>query len=214
MSSSSFGSGAAMASDQRRRALTWGAATRTCAGEAEIGDVFVVARNRGGTLLAAIDGAGHGVEAARAANTAAAIVGGYVDRDLPRLLVRCHEALRRTRGAAVSIAFLPDGGSLMTWLGIGNVEARVFGGNRANAQPRGALRLASGVLGHGLPAVTPQTLELHRGDVLVFTTDGIHPSFLETLRLSGSAQQIAERLVHDHSKPNDDGLVLVVRYLG
>jgi hypothetical protein len=114
----------------------------------------------------------------------------------------------------MSIAFMPHAGSAMTWLGVGNVDARLFGGDGATSSPKNALPPALGVLGHRLPTMAPQTLELQRGDVLVFATDGIRLSFLETLRLAGSPQQIAERIADDHWTPNDDGLALVVRYLG
>ena len=38
---------------------------------------------------------------------------------------RCHVALRGTRGAAISIAFISTSEGGMTWLGVGNVEGRV-----------------------------------------------------------------------------------------
>ena len=187
---------------------------RPRAGEADAGDLAVVTRNARGTLVAAIDGAGHGVEAARAARSGAEVVRRYAGDDLFALVVRCHEVLRPTRGAAMSLAFFPEDLSAMTWLGIGNVEGRVFGGNGSDHRPKSALRLANGVVGHVLPTVTRETLELRRGDVVVFATDGIGGSFLDSHRPVGSPQEIADRIVRDHWKPTDDGLVLVVRYLG
>jgi phosphoserine phosphatase RsbX len=194
--------------------LEWGAATRACRGEVEAGDLAVVTRNARGTLVAAIDGSGHGSPAAEAAEVGARVVRAHAGEDLFALVVRCHEALRSTRGAAISMAFFPDDQGAMEWLGIGNVEGRVFGGDGADPRPKSALLLASGVVGHELPTVTRETLELSHGDVLVFSTDGIRPSFVESLRLAGSPQEIAERVADDHWRPRDDGLVLVVRYLG
>jgi negative regulator of sigma-B (phosphoserine phosphatase) len=52
------------------------------------------------------------------------------------------------------------------------------------------------------------------GDVLVLATDGIDPAFGDALQLSGSSQAISDRILADHWKPPDDGLVIAVRYLG
>ena len=69
------------------------------------GDRAVVARHGDRTLVAAIDGLGHGEAAAEAADAAASIL----ERDggsLQGLLGRCHEALRGTRGAVMTLAEL------------------------------------------------------------------------------------------------------------
>jgi hypothetical protein len=203
-----------VAENARRQTVEWGVAARARSGEGDAGDLAVVTRNASGTLVAAIDGAGHGVDAAKAAFAGAAVVRDHPDDDLFALVVRCHEALRQTRGAAMSVAYFPDDLGRMTWLGIGNVEGRVFGGDGIDGRPKSALRLSSGVVGHELPMATRETLELCRGDVLVFATDGIGVSFADSLRPAGPPQDIADRIVHDHWKPTDDGLALVVRYLG
>jgi phosphoserine phosphatase RsbX len=203
-----------VAEGAQARVLEWGVAARARPGESEGGDLAVVTSTASGTLVAAFDGAGHGLEAARAARTGAGVVREHSTEDLFALVVRCHEALRSTRGAAVSIAFFAAGTSEMTWLGIGNVEGRVFRGDGADPRPKGALRLAAGVVGHELATVTRETVELQRGDVLIFATDGIGASFDNGLRLVGPPQEIADRTLDAHWKPTDDGLVLVVRYLG
>ena len=203
-----------MAEAVRSRLLEWGAATRVRPGEPEGGDLAVVTSTANGTLVAAFDGSGHGLEAARAARAGAGVVRDHGTEDLFALVVRCPEALRPTRGAAMSLAFFAAEAGEMTWLGIGNVEGRVFGSERAQPRPKGALRLAGGVVGHELATVTRETLELRRGDVLIFASDGIEASYGDGLNLAGSPQEIAERVLDEHWKPTDDGLVLVVRYLG
>ena len=203
-----------MAEDGRPRLLEWGAATRVRPGEPEGGDLAVVTSTASGTLVAAFDGSGHGLQAARAARAGAGVVRAHGTPDLFALVVRCHEAMRATRGAAVSLAFFPADTSEMTWLGIGNVEGRVFGPERARPRPKGTLRLAGGTVGHELATVTRETVELRRGDVLIFASDGIGASFADGLNLAGSPQEIADRTLDEHWKAADDGLVLVVRYLG
>jgi phosphoserine phosphatase RsbX len=203
-----------VASNQRPRPLEWGAATRTRPGEADVGDLALVTRACGGTLVAAIDGAGHGVEAARAARLGADVLRAHAGEDLFTLVVRCHKALRQTRGAAMSMAFFPDDLDTMTWLGIGDVQGTVLGRDGVRARPKSALCVTRGVVGRTLPPVRRETLALADGDVVVFSTDGIRASFVDSLLLAASPQETAEQAADGYWKPTDDGLVLVVRYLG
>ena len=89
-----------------RAPVEWGVATRCRRGEATSGDLAVVTLLPEGALVAAIDGLGHGGEAARAARTAGRVVRDSPSRDLVPLVERCHAALRDTRGAAISLAFV------------------------------------------------------------------------------------------------------------
>jgi negative regulator of sigma-B (phosphoserine phosphatase) len=194
--------------------VEWGVATRRRHGEPACGDVAVVVVRTDGALIAGIDGVGHGPEAARAAHAAAAVVREAVGHDLVRLMLRCHEALRATRGAAISLAFVSTRGQSMTWLGVGNVEGRVLSGDPAATRPKGSLPLRGGLPGHELPHVQPSTLDVRAGDVVLMATDGIHPTFADSPETSGSAQAITERIMAAHWRPSDDAMVVAVRCLG
>jgi len=178
------------------------------------GDLAVVALLPEGALVAAIDGLGHGGEAARAARTAGEVVRKRPSQDLVLLAERCHSALRDTRGAAISLAFISSPKGTMTWLGIGNVEGRMLSGDPSATRPKGSLALGSGVAGHELPSVRTSTLDVRPGDVLVLATDGIESAFGDSVNTSGSTQAITERILAAHWKPTDDALVVAVRYLG
>ncbi len=197
-----------------RAPVEWGLATRSRSGEATSGDLAVVTLLPEGALVAAIDGLGHGSEAARAARKAAEVVRESPTQDLVLLVQRCHAALRGTRGAAISLAFVSTLKNGMTWLGVGNVEGRVLSGDPSATRPKGSLALGRGVPGHELPTVRTATLEVRTGDVLVLATDGIEAAFADSLDISGSTQAISERILADHRKPPDDALVVAVRYLG
>jgi hypothetical protein len=194
--------------------VEWSVAKRCRRGEATSGDLAVVNVLPGGALVAGVDGLGHGVEAARAASRAGEVVRASLDLDLVLLMERCHIALRGTRGAAVSLAFISASEGGMTWLGVGNVEGRVVSGDPSATRPKGSLALGSGVAGHELPAVRTAALEVRPGDVLIFATDGVDPAFADSLDLSGSTRAITERIMARHRRPTDDALVVAVRYLG
>jgi hypothetical protein len=197
-----------------REPVEWSVATRCRRGEDTSGDLAVVAILPEGALVAAIDGLGHGGEAARAARTAGEVVREKPSQDLVLLAERCHRALRDTRGAAISLAFISPVKSTMTWLGVGNVEGRVLSGDPSAGRLKGSLALGSGVPGHQLPRVRTATLAVRPGDVLVLATDGVGAAFGDSLDISGSTQAITERILAAHWKPTDDGLVVALRYLG
>lgn len=193
--------------------VEWGIATRCRHGEAANGDVAVVTVQPEGALVAVIDGLGHGSEAARAARRAAEVVRANATQDLVLLMQCCHAALRGTRGAVISLAFISSNSGI-TWLGVGNVEGRVLSGDRTVTRPPVSLALGRGVPGHELPTVRTAMLDMRPGDVLVLATDGIETTFADSLDLSGSSQAISERILAGHWNHRDDALVAAVRYLG
>lgn len=194
--------------------VEWSIATRCRRGEATSGDLAVVNLLPEGALVTAIDGLGHGEAAARAARLAGEVVRERPSRELVLLAERCHSALRGTRGAAISLAFISPSESAMTWLGVGSVEGRLLSGDPWTMRPKGSLALESGILGYELPSVRAATLDVRPGDLLVLATDGIEVAFGDSLDVSGSTEAIAERILAAHRKPTDDALVVAVRYLG
>ena len=206
---------AASAADVRgdeRLPLEWAVLSRPRAGEAVSGDLGLVRAVDGGALVAAIDGLGHGAAARSAAATAADVVARAEDRDVMALMWACHQELTGTRGAAVSLAWLSAAEGTLTWLALGDVEGRLLRGGRPG--PRDAsLLLPGGVAGHDLPTLVPETLAVAAGDVLVLATDGVDADFADELELSGTAAEIAERIVRRHWDRSDDALVVVLRRL-
>jgi negative regulator of sigma-B (phosphoserine phosphatase) len=197
-----------------RSSVEWGVATRCRRGEATSGDLAVVRVLPDGALVAAIDGLGHGGEAARAARAAGRVVRERPSRDLVLLVERCHSALRNTRGAAISLAFVSPAEDTMTWVGVGNVEGRVVSADPSATRLKGSLALGSGIPGHQLPRVRATTINVRPGDVLLLATDGIEAAFGDSLDISGPTQAITDRVLAAHWKPSDDALVVAVRYLG
>jgi hypothetical protein len=196
------------------RCIEWSIATRYRPGERTSGDHAVVELLGEDALVAAIDGLGHGGEAASAARAAADVVHARPTPDLVSLLQACHAGLRGTRGAAISLAFLSAVPGGVTWLGVGSVEGRVLSGDRSSRRPKGSLPLAAGIPGHSLPAVRTATIPVTPGDVLILATDGIDPSFADARDTSGSTQAISDRILAGHARRSDDALVVAVRFLG
>jgi len=192
--------------------LEWSCSGRALPGERVSGDRALVNVDGHAALCAVVDGLGHGEPAAAAAERAISSIGEAAAVE-PTLVERCHSALERTRGVAMSLASFDSGAGLLTWLGIGNVEGRLVRAEpaRADAVP---LLLAPGIVGHVLPALRPTSVRVRRGDLLLIASDGIGPGFADVLRPAGSCDAIARRVVDRHARPSDDAIVLVARYLG
>lgn len=194
--------------------LEWATATRVRPGERVAGDLAVLAPAPAGAIIAAIDGVGHGPAALRAARVAVREASRGAETDIAAVTRRCHRALRYTRGAALSVGLVARARRSITWLGVGNVEGRLVRATRDGRSAQESLVVAPGLPGRDLPELSPATLPLHRGDLLIFATDGVAQCFADDLDVSGSPAEIAERIMTRHWKADDDALSVVARYLG
>ena len=117
-------------------AIEWSVEARPFGGAGLCGDVEIVVVGNRTALVAVADGLGHGSEAAIAAKAAAAVNQQSADTDITQLMSDCHQALRHTRGAALSIAVFGLDDSSMTWLGVGNVGAILARADRSTRTAR------------------------------------------------------------------------------
>lgn len=194
--------------------MEYGVAKFALPGQGESGDHHLVCCNQNGVLIAAIDGIGHGEEAADAAKAAASILRASVDVPIISLVEECHEKLRSTRGVVLSVASIDPVHGMMSWLGVGNVQGVLMRANAKKGNPQETVLLRAGVVGSRLPPLQATVLPIAKGDTLFFATDGISRDFAETLSAFGDAQRTAERILERYLIGNDDALVLVARLAG
>ena len=189
-----------------------GVAKFVLSGEGESGDQHLVCCNESGILAAAIDGIGHGAEAANAAKVALTVLRNGVGEPILPLVMTCHERLRATRGVVLSIASLDLRHGLMTWLGVGNVHGVLVRADKKLTQE--TLLLRGGVIGDHLPQLQAAVLPIGPGDLLVFATDGIRTAFTGTLSALENPQRAADRILKVFGNGSDDALVLALRITG
>lgn len=194
--------------------IEWSARGRPLPGERESGDRHMVAAFGDGALLAVIDGLGHGQEAAIAASIAVSELERDPTAPLAELIGRCHTALRRSRGAVLSLVRLDALPGTLSWTGVGNVAGVLARAAPTGGPAREALLARSGVVGYRLPPLRVSTLTIGPGDTMALATDGIAGGFdLEPL-LRVPPDRAAADILDRHGKDTDDALVLVARYLG
>jgi hypothetical protein len=140
-----------MSDDGWPRALERGVAATALDPHEGSGDRVAFAVVDGGGIVAAIDGLGHGPAAAAAALDAEVALRANAAAGPAEILRRCHDALRESRGAVMTVVRFDLESETLVWAGIGNVEARIV---RADAGRRcESAMLLGGVLGSKLPAV-------------------------------------------------------------
>ena len=192
--------------------LEWSTAAATMPGETVSGDRHWAGPVANGMIFAVIDGLGHGRAAAAASKIAVAMLQQYASEPLIELLHRCHESLRATRGVAMSLAKVNIEDSVLTWIGVGNVEGALL--HREPEFPCDKLLLRSGVVGSHLPVLRAEELPIRPGDILTMVTDGVITEYPMRLAMDAKIESVADGILASARKGNDDALVLVARYRG
>jgi serine phosphatase RsbU (regulator of sigma subunit) len=191
-----------------------GVASRSRDGDGLSGDRFVVCERDAGLLIAVVDGLGHGAEAASAASLAVETVKTHADEPVISLLRRCHEVLRSTRGAVMSLAEIQYLNNTVTWLSVGNVEGIIRRADPGVTPDSERIVQRGGVVGYRLPELHATALPLMRGDTLIFATDGIAVDFHSEVRPAAPPQDMAEYLCSRYATRDDDALILIAQYAG
>jgi phosphoserine phosphatase RsbX len=190
--------------------IEWYTATQPFGGATVSGDLDVVVYYPGGALAAVIDGLGHGPEAALAAGAAAAVLRQQPAEPVAELMGLCHEALRGTRGAVISLASFDGATATVTWLGVGNVAGILLRHAPRELRAREDLLPRPGVVGYRIPRLHPAHHSVRRGDLLLLASDGIKTNFHRGLTTGRPVDVIATEILHHHGRDSDDALVLVV----
>lgn len=193
--------------------LDWAWAGAGLHGEVS-GDLHMVELLAHGALFAVIDGLGHGPEAAAASREAVRVLRAEPERPLRDLVEACHEALRKTRGAVMSLVSLDTQSATIDWCGIGNVEGVLLRAQPGDGRASEAITTRGGVVGYRIPSIKVSTLPLHPRDLFILATDGIRSGFTSEVDLDCDLQTIADGIFARHASKSDDALVLVARYLG
>lgn len=176
-------------------------------GEIECGDSYLALLGPRRSLYMMVDGLGHGVIASEAASEAVKSVQQSAHESLTDIMGATHNALKATRGAAMSIAVVDHERSLITYAGVGNVTASVGNGSTSRN-----LVSRNGTLGAVLPKIQEYTYPFESGMMLLMYTDGLH-SKCGFAGLPGITMRppglIAGLLYRNFRRQRDDASVLV-----
>lgn len=182
-------------------------------GETACGDSYLALPGQARSVFMVVDGLGHGPQAAEAADEAVVVTQRYIGLPGRDILVRAHDALRKTRGAAMSIAVVDHQQRLVTYAGVGNISAAIERGPQARS-----LVSQNGTLGAVLPRqIQEYQYPFEPGALLVMFSDGLNSK----TAISGYSglqnrhpQLAAGVLYRDFSRKRDDATVLIARLEG
>jgi phosphoserine phosphatase RsbX len=123
--------------------------------------------------------------------------------------------LTATRGAAMTLVRADFESDTLDWIGVGNVTANLVAKTPSGVEVRSSTPLASGIVGYRIP----ETLAAHKvsirpGDLLVIASDGIAEHHLDSVDFAASAMAIAEQILAEHVREDDDAMVLAARHRG
>lgn len=191
------------------RSLVTGAASRSKPGENMNGDSYLMQHlSATKTMVAVIDGLGHGKDAHMASNIIKEQILLKADLPLVDLVKYIHQAARGTRGAVVGIALINSQTSKLQFVGIGNIEGFVV-----LAASKKNLISFGGILGHNIR--TPQVFEFpfEKGDTLCMYSDGINSRWTTNeINWKEHPQKNADFLINNYSRPNDDATILIINH--
>lgn len=183
-------------------------------GQKESGDRYLVREFGTRVLTVVVDGIGHGSDAALAAQGVVNLLRSCPEDSVIPLLRMCHDKLRGTRGVVLSMALFDAAEATMTWLGVGNVEGILLRHDPHVVPGKETLLLRGGVVGDHLPRLLATIVPVVKGDLLILATDGIRNGFADNTNLADEPQRIADRILSQYRRGNDDALVFVARYIG
>jgi anti-sigma regulatory factor (Ser/Thr protein kinase) len=179
-------------------------------GERACGDGWACVTERDRTVVMVADGLGHGPLAADAAREAERVFLEHTKLAPEAILPILHDALRKTRGAAVAIAELDRARRSVRYAGAGNISGLVIG-------PAGAQKSMvshNGTVGFEIRKVQSFEYPWPQDAMVIIYSDGL-TSQLRLEQYNGLLARhptlIAGVIYRDFSRQRDDATVVVLR---
>ncbi len=156
-----------------------------------------------------VDGLGHGLLAARAADEAVRVFTEKFSLGGVQMIQYMHGAMRSTRGASLAITDIEHEARILRYSGVGNISGMIYDHSSSRSMVS-----HNGTVGHELHHVTEFTYPWSETAMLVMHSDGLlsrwkfdsHPGLT-----SRHPSIIAGVLFRDYQRGKDDVSVLVAR---
>jgi anti-sigma regulatory factor (Ser/Thr protein kinase) len=178
-------------------------------GEMVCGDNWTWNNSANGRTVMLVDGSGHGVEAARAAEVAISTFSQNADAACEDLVERMHRALAPTRGGALAVARIDTAARVVRFVGVGNISAVVVSAGQARHMVS-----HNGTAGHVAPRIREFAYEYTGDPLVILHSDGL-TSRWDLASYPGLTAQhpslIAGVLLRDHRRDRDDASVVAMR---
>jgi anti-sigma regulatory factor (Ser/Thr protein kinase) len=179
-------------------------------GEQVCGDGWTCVRGQERTMVMVADGLGHGPVAGDAAREAERVFLENVKLSPEAILPIMHDALRKTRGAAITVAELDHGRRLIRYAGVGNISGVVIGPDGSQK----SMVSHNGTVGFEMRRVQSFEYPWPANSNVIIYSDGL-TSQLRLDQYNGLLNRhptlVAGVIYRDCSRQRDDATVVVLR---
>jgi len=186
-----------------------GVVSQAIRGEVVCGDGWGTKPGADRSFFMVVDGLGHGTYAAEAAREAERVLAESDSTSAETILRDCHDALKKTRGAAGAIAAISKEKGTVVFSGVGNISGAIVDGEH-----RRGMASHNGTLGHQLHKVQEFTVPWNPESILVMHSDGLGTKW-DLNKYPGLAKKhpsiIAAVLYRDFERERDDVTVLAAK---
>jgi anti-sigma regulatory factor (Ser/Thr protein kinase) len=186
-----------------------GAIRLSIAGETACGDGWSMSRSPGRSVYIMADGLGHGPMAAEAADEAIRVFHRHASSSPERILAEVHDALAKTRGAAVAVAEILHSRKLVNYAGAGNIVGAICHSGKTRSMVS-----MNGTVGHTIGRIQALPYPWEENSVLILHSDGLGTRW-NVEQYPGLASRhpvlLAGVLFRDFSRRRDDATILVSR---
>lgn len=185
--------------------MKFGIASRPILGLNVNGDAYVTEEWNGQTLVAVLDGLGHGEEACMASARAKEYILENRTKDVEQLILGLHADLHATRGIAIGLAKIDRTTNQLFFCGIGNIEARIIG-----EPPMHPISL-EGIVGMNLRKVKRFEYRYDLLKAVILHSDGISSKFdISNYPASYEhPQKTSEQILNEWGKKLDDATIVI-----
>lgn len=186
-----------------------GAVVVPVGGETRCGDGWAEYLTDAHSVYMVVDGLGHGPGAAEAADEAVAAFHRLSSLNPLDILDEAHHSLRKTRGAAVSVASIDHNARKVRFAGVGNVSGTILNGGKTQNMVS-----HNGIVGHSVSRMQDFVYDWPEGAVLALFSDGIasHWNLAKYPGVQSRSPLLSAAVIYrDSSRRRDDATVLIAR---
>jgi len=179
-------------------------------GEKTSGDGFTFKKTDKYLKMMLADGLGHGPEANRAVNEAAAAFKVFPDYSPSETIRFIHQAIKKTRGAVINILSYDYAKRMWSTVGVGNIAVRMSGPvNFKNHMSY------NGIVGHNIPnTLNDQEYAADEYNQAMLCSDGIKTRIdmaRYPMMYKYDLTVLAAAIYKDHARRNDDMSVVIAK---
>lgn len=173
------------------------------------GDSYLVLEKEFEDLVVIADGLGSGELAFNASQKAMDIVRTYQSTPLQEIIFHCHDGLKGTRGAVMSLCHITKNQHHLSYIGIGNITLQIIKTDKIVRPPS-----MCGTIGHVLTQVKTFDICYKKGDWAAFYSDSIRPDFdfRPYITQFGDPQAVTAAVLNDLTPVKDDFTLIMINF--